>query len=52
MTVNSWQATISIPQVSQSQLRVLEMLICTIQRAHVHKIKGFLSTYVPPNHML
>lgn len=52
MTVNGWQATISISQVCQSQLRVLEMLIYTIQRAHVHKIKGLLSTYAPPNHTL
>lgn len=52
MTVNGWQATASIPWVCQSQLRVLEMLVYTLHGAHVHKIKGLLSTYPPPNHML
>lgn len=52
MTVNGWQATTSIPWVCQSQLRVLEMLVYTLHGAHVHKIKGLLSTYPPPNHML
>lgn len=42
MVVDVWQAPTSIHWVCQSELRVLEMLICTFHEANMHRRKSLL----------
>lgn len=42
MVVDVWQATASIHWVCQSELRVLEMFICTFHEANMHRRKSLV----------
>lgn len=53
MVVDGWQATTSIHWVCQSQPGVLEMLICTLPEANVHRRKSLLCIiHHKPSHRL